>query len=78
MATKSGRVVTSNEDLLSTKSNDLLIMWSSNFDFSHIIFRFRTQMPKSSLTSCLKDVLNVWYIFYIIYHNIFVKKRSFL
>ena len=52
MATKPGRVVTYNEELPPIKSHDLLIMWSSGFDFSCAICRFRTQTPKSSLSSC--------------------------
>ena len=54
MATKPGRVVTYNEELLSIKSHDPLIRWSSNFDFSYTICRFKTQTPKSSPLSCYK------------------------
>ena len=31
----------------------------SNFDFSYTICRFRTQTPKSSLTSCLRQLLGL-------------------
>ena len=34
------------------KSHYLLITWSSDFDFSHTICRFRANTPKSSPTSC--------------------------
>ena len=49
-ATKSAKVVTYNEELPSIKSHDSLITWFSDFDFSHSIFRFRSQT--SSPTSC--------------------------
>ena len=52
MTTKSGRVVAYNEELPFIKSHYLLIKWSSDFDFSHSICRFRTKTPKSSPTSC--------------------------
>ena len=57
MATKPGRVVTQNEELSSIKSHDPLITWSSDFDVSYTICRFRTQTPKLSSTSCL---IYVW------------------
>ena len=52
MATKPGKVATYNEELPSRKSYDPLNTWSSDFDFSDTICRYRTQTPKSSLTSC--------------------------
>ena len=52
MATKPSRVVTYNEQVHSVKSYDFLITWSSDFDFSYTICRFKTQRPKSSPTSC--------------------------
>ena len=54
MATKSGRVVTYNDELPSINSHDPLITWSSDFDFSCTICRFSTQTPMSSPTSCFK------------------------
>ena len=47
MAIKPGRVVTYNKKLPSMKSRGLI----SDFDFSYTICRFRTQTPKSSLSS---------------------------
>ena len=52
MATKSGRVVTYNEELLFTKSHDFLITWSSDFDFPYTICSFRTKTPNSLPISC--------------------------
>ena len=46
MTTKSYR------DLLFIKSHDPLSTWSSGFDSPCTICRFRTQTPRSSLTSC--------------------------
>ena len=52
MATKPDKVVTYNKKLPSMKSHDPLIAWSSDFNFSYTICRFRSQTPKSSPTSC--------------------------
>ena len=43
MATKAGKVVTYNEELLSIKSHDLLIKGSSDLDFFYMICTFRVQ-----------------------------------
>ena len=51
MTTKPGRVVAYNEELSSIKSHYPLITWSSDFDFSHTICRFRAKTLKSSPTS---------------------------
>ena len=59
MATKPGKVVAYNKELPSVKSHDPLITWSSDFDFSYTICRFRTQTPKLSPTSCLLEVKNL-------------------
>ena len=52
MATRPGKVVTYIEELASRKSYDPLTTWSSDFDLSDTICRYRTQTPKSSPTSC--------------------------
>ena len=52
MAAKHGRMVTCNEELPSINSHDALITWSSNFNFSYTIYRFKTQAPKLSSASC--------------------------
>ena len=59
MATKPDRVVIYNEELSSIKSHDSLIMWSSDFDFSYPICRFRMQIPNSSPTSCCVYLLSI-------------------
>ena len=46
MAPKPGRMVTCNEEIPSIKSHDPSITWSSDFDFSYKICRFRAQTPK--------------------------------
>ena len=43
MATKPGSVVAYNEELPSIKSQDPLITWSTNLNFSYAIARFITQ-----------------------------------
>ena len=50
--TSKPRLVMYNEKLPSKKSNYILITWSSDFDLSHAICRFRTQTPQSPSTSC--------------------------
>ena len=52
MATKPSRVVTYSEELPSIKCYEPSITWSSDFDFSYKICRFRTQTAKTSPISC--------------------------
>ena len=53
LATKPVRVITCNKELPSIKSHDLpLITWSSNFDFSYMIYRFKAQAHKLPPSSC--------------------------
>ena len=47
MATKPGKAVTYNEKLSFIKLHDPSITWSSEFDLSYKICRFRTQTSKS-------------------------------
>ena len=68
MATRHGKVVTYYKKLKSIKLHTLwtrgyvrscdftFITWSSDFDFSYTISRFKTQTPKSSPTSCSTSI----------------------
>ena len=69
MATKPGKVVTYNGELPSIKSHDPLIMWSSDFDFSYTIYRFKMQTSKLSPNSCCtyevnaeRTITNIYFI----------------
>ena len=64
MAIDFDKVAKYNEELPSINSHDPLITWSSDFDFSYTICRFRTQMHKSSLISCFLFVLSNAYLLF--------------
>ena len=51
MTTKPSRVITKNEELPSIKSHDLIC----HFYFSYMIYRFRTQTPKSPRHLVLRE-----------------------
>ena len=52
MATKPGRVVTYNKEFPSLNSRPFITWKVSDFDFSCMICKIRTQKPISSPTSC--------------------------